>query len=140
MTILDTNVVSEITKPEPSSAVVAWATGQMRDQLFTTSITAAEILYGIEVLPRGNRRDQLLHQAEGIFREDLGGRVLSFDERAAREYASIASERRRRGRPISLADGQIAAIARVHGATLATRNTDDFEGCGVKLINPWEGS
>jgi len=138
MTILDTNVVSEIMKPEPSSAVIAWASGQMRDELFTTAITAAEILYGIEVLPRGKRRDQLLHQAKGTFREDLGGHVLSFDERAAHEYASIASERRRRGRPIAFADGQIAAIARVHEATLATRNTGDFEGCGVRLVNPWE--
>ncbi len=138
MTILDTNVVSEIMKPEPSSRVVAWTSRQMRDELFTTSITAAEILYGIELLPRGKRRDQLLHQAEGTFHEDLGGRVLSFDERAAREYASIAAERRRRGRPISFSDAQIAAIARANHATLATRNTDDFEGCGLRLINPWQ--
>lgn len=137
MTILDTSVVSEIMKPEPSPAVIAWTSAQMGDELFTTAVTAAEILYGVEILPRGKRRDQLLHHADGTFREDLGGRVLSFDERAAHEYASIASERRRRGRPISFADGQIAAIARAHGAALASRNTDDFEGCGVRLINPW---
>ena len=123
MTILDTNVVSEIMKPEPSSAVMAWASGQMRDELFTTAITAAEILYGIEVLPRGKRRDQLLHQAEGTFREDLGGHVLSFDERAAHEYASIASERRRRGRPIAFADGQISRLSRALTARRWPRGT-----------------
>lgn len=139
MIVLDTNVVSELMKFSRSAAVVDWVSLQQPSDLFITTITVAEILYGIEVLPRGKRRDQFLLQAEGAFHNDFGGRILSFEEPAAREYSKIASERRRRGRPIPFADAQIAAIARVQGAALATRNTDDFEGCGVRLINPWQG-
>jgi hypothetical protein len=138
MIVCDTNVVSELMKSSPSSAMVAWLEGLTEKDIFITSITVAEILYGIEILPTGKRRDQLLRQAEGTFAEDFGGRLLSFDERAAQEYAHIASQRRRSGRPIPFADAQIAAIARIHDATLATRNTGDFEGCGVRLVNPWQ--
>lgn len=138
MIVFDTNVVSELMKSPPSPAVVAWMSGLMASDLFTTTVTVAEVLYGIAILPQGRRRDQLQGQAEGTFGEDFGGRVLPFDERAAHEYANIASDRRRRGRPIPFADAQIAAIARANEATLATRNTDDFEGCGVRLINPWQ--
>jgi predicted nucleic acid-binding protein len=138
MIVFDTNVVSELMKSSPTPVVVAWMSGIVADELFTTTVTVAEIFYGIEILPKGRRRDQLLRQAEGTFSEDFGGRILSFDERAAHEYAHIASERRLRGRPILFADAQIAAIARANDATLATRNTGDFEGCGVKLVNPWE--
>jgi predicted nucleic acid-binding protein len=81
----------------------------------------------------------LLREAESIFVEDFGGRILAFDESSARVFAVIATQRRAQGRPIDEPDAQIAAIARVHGATLATRNTGDFEGCGVKLVNPWAG-
>lgn len=139
MIVFDTNVVSELMKSSRSPAVVAWMSLQQPDDLFTTTITVAEVLYGIEILPKGKRRDQFLRQAEGVFGDDFGGRILSFDESAAHEYSRIASERRRRGRPIPLADAQIAAVTRANGATLATRNTDDFEGCGVRLVNPWEG-
>lgn len=118
--------------------MVAWLEGLTEKDIFITSITVAEILYGIEILPTGKRRDQLLGQAEGTFAEDFGGRLLSFDERASHEYARIASQRRRSGRPIPFADAQIAAIARANGAMLATRNTGDFEGCGVQLVNPWQ--
>ncbi len=138
MIVFDTNVVSELMKSAPSPAVAAWMSGIVADDLFTTTVTVAEIFYGIEILPKGRRRDQLFREAEGMFSEDFGGRVLSFDERAAHEYAHIASERRLRGRPILFADAQIAAIARANNATLATRNTADFEGCGVKVINPWQ--
>jgi hypothetical protein len=138
MIVCDTNVVSELMKSSSSAAMVAWLEGLSERDIFITSITVAEILYGIEILPTGKRRDQLLRQAEGTFAEDFGGRLLSFDERAAQEYAHIASQRRRSGRPIPFADAQIAAIARIHDATLATRNTGDFEGCGVRLVNPWQ--
>ena len=111
---------------------------QTAADLFTTTITIAETLCGIEILPKGKRRDQLLCEAEGMFGEDFSGRILTFDESAARMFALIATERRRRGQPIATFDAQIAAIARANGATLATRNTDDFEGCGVKIVNPWE--
>jgi toxin FitB len=138
MVILDTNLVSELMKPAPSTAVIAWMSCQALHDLFTTSITEAEVLYGVERLPKGKRRDELMRQAEAEFAEDYAGRVLAFDERAAREFARIVAERRMRGRPIPFADAQIAAIARANHATLATRNTQDFEGCGVSVVNPWE--
>jgi toxin FitB len=134
--VLDTNVVSELMKPEPSPAVVEWMSDQIPDLLFTTAITVAEILYGVDLLPKGKRRDQLFHEAEATFATDFADRVLLFDERAARMFGTIAVARRVQGRPIGVLDAQIAAIVRVHGATLATRNTNDFEGCGVRLINP----
>jgi hypothetical protein len=137
MTILDTNVISELMKPLSSPAVLAWTSGQAPDTLFTTSITVAEVLYGVELLPKGKRRDQLLHQADATFAEDFAGRILFFDEQAARIFAPIAASRRRQGKPMSEFDAQIAAISRAQGATLATRNTADFEGCGVRLVNPW---
>jgi len=137
--ILDTNVVSELMKGDPFPAVFAWASNHPPTDLFTTTITMAEVLYGIERLPHGKRRDQLLREAESIFVEDFGGRVLAFDESSARMFAVVATQRRASGRPINEPDAQIAALARVHDATLATRNTSDFEGCGVRVVNPWEG-
>jgi len=112
---------------------------QTPDDLFTTTITIAEVLYGVEILPKGKRHDQLVRQAEATFAEDFAGRILSFDEQSARLFALIAATRRTHGRPIGDQDAQIASIARAHGAALATRNTHDFEGCGVRLINPWKG-
>jgi hypothetical protein len=140
MTVLDTNVVSELMMPSRSEAVLAWLSTQQRvDELFVTTITVAEVLYGIELLPKGRRRDGLEREAETMFTQDFGGRILPFDEPAARTFALLAATRRKLGRPIEFFDAQIAAISRVHGAALATRNTDDFEGCGIKLVNPWEG-
>lgn len=139
MIVLDTNVVSELMAPTPSEAVLAWMSGQQAlDDLFITTITVAEILYGVELLPKGKRRERLLHEAEAMFAEDFAARILSFEEQAARIFAQIAASRRAKGRPIPSLDAQIAAISRAHAATLATRNTADFEGCGVRLINPWE--
>lgn len=138
VTILDTNVLSEMMSSSPSNAPLAWiAKARMADKLFITTITVAEILYGVELLPPGRRRDKLNSEAEATFRLDFGGRILEFDEMAARQFAQIAATRRKAGRPIAEFDAQIAAIARVHGAIVATRNTDDFEGCDVQLINPW---
>lgn len=138
MTILDTNVVSELMKPLSSPAVIAWMSDQPTDAVFTTAITVAEVLYGIELLPKGRRRDQLLQQAEATFAEDFADRILSFDEQAAKIFPLIAASRRRQGRPMSEFDAQIAAIAKANEAMLATRNTGDFESCGVRLINPWQ--
>src|SRR5262249_14094211 len=121
-----------------SSAVAAWISGQKRDELFTTAITVAETLYGIELLPRGKRRDALQRKVEALFMADFADHILSFNEPDARIFASISSARRSRGGPIGIHDAQVAAIARANGATLATRDTDDFEGCGVRLVNPWE--
>jgi toxin FitB len=139
VTILDTNVVSELMAPLPSPKVRAWSAAERATSvLCITTITIAEILYGVELLSKGKRRDGLLAEAEAMFREDFSGRVLPFDEQASRAFPPIAIARRLRGRPITVFDAQIAAIARVHGAALATRNTADFEGCGVRLVNPWE--
>jgi len=137
MIIFDTNVVSELMLNAPSQAVVSWLSGvRLADELFITSITVGEILYGIELLPPGRLHDKLKADAEGMFAEDYSSRILDFDERAARAFARIASSRRRIGRPIAELDAQIAAIASVHDAALATRNTADFEGCGIRLVNP----
>ena len=139
ITILDTNVVSEPMRPSPSPAVLAWLSeSHERGRLFVTTITVAEILFGIELLPRGKRRDQMLAQAEAAFAEDFAGRVMAFDEDAARAFPEIAVRRRAQGKPISDFDAQIAAIARSRDAILATRNTADFEGCGLRLVNPWQ--
>ena len=140
MIILDTNVISELMRPRPAPDVVAWIAAQAGTELLTTSISEAEIFYGIELLARGKRREQLLKAAEAIFTEDLSGRVLGFDSDAARAFARIGAQRRALGRPISQADAQIAAIALVRRAKLATRDVTDFLDCGVEVVDPWDGS
>jgi predicted nucleic acid-binding protein len=139
MIVLDTNVVSELMKPRPAESVVQWLATLPTTSVYTTSITQAEILHGLLLLPLGRRRDGLEQAATAMFREDFAGRILGFSSDAALPYALIASERRRAGRPISHFDAQIAAIARTTGAALATRNVPDFDGCGLKLIDPWTG-
>jgi predicted nucleic acid-binding protein len=138
MTILDTNVVSEVMKPTPSPNLTAWLSGQRLDELFITAITVAETLYGIGLLPKGKRRDALLREADSAFTDDFAGRILVYDESAARIFALISAARRSQGRPIGIHDAQIAAIARANNAALATRDVGDFESCGVKLVNPWQ--
>jgi predicted nucleic acid-binding protein len=138
VTVLDTNVVSEIMASSPSGAALAWIKKRRAaDDLFITTITIAEILYGIELLPAGKRREGLNSEAEAMFAQDFAGRILEFNEQAARHFARIASSRRKAGRPIAEFDAQIAAIAHVNEAVLATRNIADFEGCGIPLVNPW---
>lgn len=137
MIILDTNVLSELMRPTPEGRVLDWIAAQPATSLFTTTITQAEILYGLALLPAGRRKSRLERAADGTFQEDLGGRVLAFDGVAARMYAAVAAERRGAGRPISHFDGQIAAICRSRGAALATRNVTDFIGCGIELMDPW---
>jgi predicted nucleic acid-binding protein len=137
MIILDTNVLSELMKPEPSDHVTDWVASQPATSLYVTSVTQAEILHGILLLPAGKKRRLIEAVAIAMFEADFAGRVLPFGSDAALQYASIATERRRAGRPISHFDAQIAAIARRAGASVATRNTTDFERCGVDLIDPW---
>ena len=137
MIVLDTNVLSELMRPQPSAQVVAWIAQQPAADLFTTAITEAEIFYGIELLATGKRDDALLAAAEGMFTEDFAGRVLAFESDAARHFARIAAHRRALGRPVSHADAQIAAIARAHGAQLATGNGPDFADCSITVIDPW---
>ena len=137
MIILDTNVISELMLPEPHPAALAWIGAQRRSALYTTSVTRAEISYGIAVLPPGKRRDGLAAAARAVFDEDLAGRVLAFDDAAAERYAGMRAARRKAGRPMEAFDAQIAAVALTAGAALATRDTRDFEGCSLTLVNPW---
>ena len=137
MILLDTNVLSEALKPLPSPIVLRWLAAQEPSSVFTTSVTQAEVLYGIETLPPGKRRTRLLAAVEKMFAEEFEGRILPFDEDAARAFAGIVAARDAAGRPISQFDAMIAAIARSHRAAVATRNTADFQHCGIDLINPW---
>lgn len=140
MIVLDTNVISEVLKPVPAPEVIEWLSSQDRESVFLTSITAAELLYGIQILPSGRRRDQLQQAIEGILLEEFKGQVLPFDDDAARVFAVVAAERREMGRPMSQFDAMIAAICRLHDARLATRNARDFEHCGIALLDPWTPS
>lgn len=137
MIVLDTNVLSELLKRQPSPRVVDWIGKQPATDLFTTAITESEIFLGIELLPTGKRREGLLRVAEAIFEQDFRDRIFGFESDAARPFAIITAQRRALGRPINHADAQIAAITRLRGAKLATRNVTDFSDCGVDLIDPW---
>lgn len=137
MIILDTNVISELMRGPPAPAVVRWVNARPAANLYITSITQAEILHGIQLLARGKRRDALAAAAGEMFEHDFAGRILPFGSDAAIVYAEIAAARRGAGRPISAFDAQIAAIVRVHDADLATRNVDDFDRCGIDVIDPW---
>ncbi|MDX2179136.1 MAG: type II toxin-antitoxin system VapC family toxin [Bryobacteraceae bacterium] len=137
MIVLDTNVLSESFKPTPSATVMRWLGATEPSSIFTTTVTQAEILYGVESMPAGKRRSCLQEAVEAIFEIDFRDRILSFDEEAARCYARIVVARESIGRQISQFDAQIAAICRARNATLATRNIADFEKCGIALVNPW---
>ena len=137
MIILDTNVVSELMRPSPSVSVLNWVSRQAASNLYLTTVSEAELRYGVEILPAGRRRERLLTEIDGMLREDFAGRILPFDSHAARAYAVIGASRRAAGHPIGHADCQIAAIARAVGASVATRDLSDFEDCGVDLIDPW---
>jgi toxin FitB len=137
MIVLDTNVISELMRATPATAVVRWVNARPATSLYVTSITQAEVLHGIQLLPRGKRRDAIAAAAAEVFEHELAGRILPFGSDAALAYAEIAAARRRAGRPISGFDAQIAAITRAHDADLATRNVGDFEGCGVDVLDPW---
>ena len=139
MIVVDTNVLSELTKPNPDGSVPAWVARQRRAELCTTAISEAELAYGLALLPPGRRREALVQAVARLLGEGLGGRVLAFDRIAAAAYGAIAAGRRTAGRPVATADGQIAAIARARGATLlATRDVGGFQDCGVPIVDPWQ--
>lgn len=140
MIVLDTNVISELTRHVPDPGVLSWLDELPVGELATTAVTAAELRYGVARLPSGHRKRELTVAISGLLNEDFYGKVLPFDERAAIRYADIVAFRERAGRPIDVADAQIAAICRDLGATLATRNTADFEETGIPLIDPWEAA
>jgi predicted nucleic acid-binding protein len=137
MIVLDTNVLSELLRAEPEPAVFDWTASQPLETLFTTTVTQAEMLYGVGLLPNGQRRRRLETAVAALFAEDFNERVLPFDSDAATAYAVIAAERQRMGRPMSQFDAQIAAITQSRGGRLATRNVVDFEHCGLDTLNPW---
>jgi toxin FitB len=138
MLLLDTNVISEFMTAAPHAAVLRWLNAQPAMALHLSSITLAEIGYGLALLPASKRRDLLTERFTTFITVAFPGRIVDFDAAAAERYASIAARRRLAGQPISTLDAQIAAIAASRGLALATRNTRDFVDCGIELINPFE--
>nr|WP_163500484.1 type II toxin-antitoxin system VapC family toxin [Halomonas socia] len=138
MMVLDTNVLSELMRPEPDPRVVDWLDRQDAAWVTISAITVAEILHGIERLPDGRRKAGFAAMAAAMFEEDFAGRILPFDSHAAAHYAEQVAASESRGRPVHMADAQIAAICLQHGAVLATRNIKDFETLGITTLNPWE--
>ena len=138
--LLDTNILSELLRKTLEPRVEAWLAAQYGAGIYLSAVTEAELCLGVAVLPAGRRRTKLAEMMDGILQEDFRGRILPFDSPAAAVYAAIAADRRAAGRPISQFDCQIAAIARLHGAAVATRNVRDFEGCGIDVIDPWQES
>jgi toxin FitB len=136
MILLDTNVISEAIKPEPHPSVRDWLDAQAAETLFLTSVTMAELLFGIGALPSGKRKDNLAAAIDGV--SDLfGPRILPFDTHAARRYADLAVKARLAGKGFPTPDGYIAAIATAHGFTIASRDTSAFYAAGLSVINPW---
>ncbi|OEV29724.1 plasmid stabilization protein [Streptomyces nanshensis] len=138
MIVLDTDVLSELTRRSPEPGVVEWLDSLPSAEVATTAITAAELLHGVGRLPSGHRRTALSHAVNTLLNQVLEGRVLPFDFSAAERYAQIVTAREQLGRPVGVADAQIAAVCRARGATLATRNTKDFTDTGVELVDPWQ--
>jgi predicted nucleic acid-binding protein len=137
MIVLDTNVISEAMKPEPHPAVRAWLNAQAAQTLYLSSVTLAELLFGIAALPTGKRKDMLAKALDGLL-ELFRGRVLPFDADAARHYAALAVMARTGGRGFPTPDGYIAAIAASRGFIVASRDTAPYEAARVTVINPWE--
>jgi predicted nucleic acid-binding protein len=136
--VLDTNVLSELMRATPAPAVLAWARVQDAEAIFTTAVCEAELLFGIAAMADGRHRTTLARAIEVILGTILGGRVLPFDRAAARAYGVLAAESRKAGRPVGIADLQIAAIAQARNArAIATRNTQHFAGCGLAIVDPW---
>ncbi len=139
MLIIDTNVVSELMRPDPNRQVVDWLSRQNVSDVHMTALTVAEITYGLKTMPDGKRRRDLETRFRQVVESGFSGRVLAFDAAAALVYGEIMASRRAEGRSMSVIDGQIAAIARTSGATLATRNVADFEDCNLTILNPFGG-
>ena len=138
MLMLDTNILSVMMSAEPIRKVADWIVVQPSEELFTASVCQAEILSGIAILPAGRRRADLELTAFAMFSDDFQGRVLPFDAEAAAASAEMFTVRRKAGRPFGTIDLMLAAIARVRGASIVTRNVADFEGVGLTIINPWD--
>jgi toxin FitB len=137
MILIDTNVVSEVWRNTPNSHVVSWLESQLREAIFISSITLAEIHFGIAKSPDGHNKSRMSDSAVRLEVETFNGRVLAFDNRCAIQFGLARASREKMGRPINFPDAAIAATALTYGLTLATRNTKDFEGLDLKLINPF---
>jgi len=135
MIVVDTNVVSEIAKPDPSRRLMDWFYDSAPQIALPTTVMA-EILFGVEAMAEGKRKSQLRERYAALF-DLVGARILSFDAHAAREFARVAARSRRKGVMLTPLDAQIAAVAAAGGAALATRNVADFEHTGLTIINPW---
>ena len=136
MIVLDTNVVSETMKPEPAPAVLKWMNDQVAETVYISSVTVAELLFGVGALPDGRRKQQLAATLKGVFNlfED---RILPFDTDAARRYADLAVAARAAGKGFPTPDGYIAAIAAVRGFIVASRDVSAFRAAGLDVIDPW---
>jgi toxin FitB len=137
--VLDTNVISELMKPEAEATVLKWFLRHAKQEFATTAISQAEILGGLALLPEGKRRRGMLLAAQAIWSEDLKQRVLPFNQDCADAFARVLRRRTDLGRPIHFADAAIAAICASHKAAIVTRDTEDFKGCGIQMENPWLG-
>jgi toxin FitB len=139
MILLDTNVLSELMRPAPDPRVREWLDRHPADDVWISAVTVGEVRLGLELLPDGKRKQRLASLADEMFAVEFANRCLPYDMLAAAEYGSIVAARSRAGRPVSVEDAQIAAIARSAGLTLATRNVADFDGIdGVPVVNPWD--
>lgn len=138
MIVLDTNVVSEAMRPSPNPTVIGWLNDVDSAELYLTTVSIAEISYGLEALPEGSRRDELAERFLTFIERGFTSRILSFDQDAAWVYGEIMAQRKRIERAASVPDGQIAAIARTRQFAIATRDAGGFEGMGVTLIDPWD--
>ena len=138
--LLDTNVVSELIRKSPAPTVATWVSDHPLDNLFFSAVGEAELRYGAAILPSGRRRDRLFLQIEAMLHDAFESRVLPFDSDAARAYGNIAALRRSAGRPVGVADCQIAAIAASRGMAVVTRNVRDFSDMGIPIVDPWGGT
>jgi len=137
MILLDTNVISELVRPAPDPAVLAYVRALAPETAFTAAVCEAEINYGLARLPAGRRREDLAARIATLFASGFQNQILPFDSLCASHYGAIRSAREAAGRPITVEDAMIAATACAHGATVATRNVDDFQGCGAEVVDPW---
>lgn len=135
--LLDTDALSEILRSLPHPTVLRWFSSQAESQMFVSAITQAEMVSGASLLPEGKRQQRLQGALRELFEHDFVDRVMPFDGGSVVHFAQVVAARRRGGRPISQFDAQIAAIALQNGMALATRNVRDFEGCGLRLVDPW---
>ncbi|UGY10439.1 type II toxin-antitoxin system VapC family toxin [Phyllobacterium pellucidum] len=138
MIVLDTNVISEPLKRSPDPGVLSWLDQQGAETLFLTTTSLSELLLGIELLPKGKRKQGLDRALSELISYLFGDRILDFDRQAALVYAPLVSQARSTGRTISIADGQIAAVAKSRGYSVASRDTMPFTAAGLTVINPWQ--